>query len=1191
VVTKPFQLPHTARSLHINALADDGGSIEVTLWAERGSNFTIVGKAVPIASNSVDHTLVWEHGNDVVERASQMGKLQLRLALRNAKIFSYWFEEDPNPSPSPRPSPSPNPSPSCKGVGAQCVAMGSLNNSKMWFHPKDSKFIDSWISDCCPGLMCRLGSKVGDWRCSNSTVHTAGPLQVVVRGPKKLPAKLPTNRTVLGLQSYESSIARFSSGELLLAYFADRDSTCEQRRGNGCGLALRRSMDSGGSFEAPEYHPDLAQIFEEWSIHILQNDTVLLSFSNGGLFRSVDRARTFQNISIPSSLPVLPEGHERKCGVGSRNGLPIYPVNSPSFGCSGWSIIEVPPMDPYLPAGLYHFGDVFTYHSITDGQSWTLFATAAGHMARTGGAYKDEFFAQSGVYRRRDGTFLHSTRWNTAFCDEWAGGQLWHSNDTNASAWRCVTQAAGGICNPGTKLDCFSASDVPAECTDASKPMFLKPGNHFSHWLRLKDGRLLLSWTHRSGTIDDDGWGTGNRAIISYDDGETFEFNSDYIVISAQSDNFCADPWCCAPAKGGCNCFAGYGNTIQLDDGSLVTVTFEVLVNDTGWSSHQFQTVVTRWRLPPLKTDDRGAHDEKKQGGSRADDVAIVPVHNSTPCTQPVGDSGDSHKQHGVSFLSGSRSSGGSDDHSLPCASVDECVDMVLWHIPGPNPVISPGLGWTNELCEMAGGPYKLNGSTYALLYHCLSGNATLCDGMCVGVSFAEHPLGPWTAPEMLPILRTGAGVQWDNKAVASLNIMPDTRPGREGQWLGFYEGSTEESPYWHLGVVSAPHPLGPWTRFEGNPVLNGTATCDQSRLFQCPSCSGVCVGLYLSQVLHDPVLTRGEWWIYLLAPINENDEAPIALWTSSSPTGPFVFSQYVIDGGYRNGSGWDAGRYSGGAIWIDYETHLFHLFLTASSNGPGRTGRAEKDPENIGYAVSEDGVTFREGTSNPIGNYSGSTPSTQSMAEARVWVEGGLVYVYHTIRWLDKSDAFATVRNYEDIGVEVFSATPKFQLAVPLISADWDLNLPAGVESPCAYDTKTQRYCKPLKVRISTAATRQAQSAAMRSVFPWVSFSVSAACAIAASPSAGGRAEQHNVMVNVYQLTPERGVGALIKALAVHEVSRCGWPDLGFAGNTDGLQFGLESDWVVATVLSSTALNRVTLASHYNNQSSSVSM
>ena len=42
-------------------------------------------------------------------------------------------------------------------------------------------------------------------------------------------------------------------------------------------------------------------------------------------------------------------------------------------------------------------------------------------------------------------------------------------------------------------------------------PMWLKPGNHYSHMLRLHDGRLLLTWTHRSNLIDDDGFGTGSR--------------------------------------------------------------------------------------------------------------------------------------------------------------------------------------------------------------------------------------------------------------------------------------------------------------------------------------------------------------------------------------------------------------------------------------------------------------------------------------------------------------------------------------------------------------------------------------------------------------------------------------------------------------------------------------------------------
>ena len=127
-------------------------------------------------------------------------------------------------------------------------------------------------------------------------------------------------------------------------------------------------------------------------------------------------------------------------------------------------------------------------------------------------------------------------------------------------------------------------------------PMFLKPGNHYSHMLRLHDGRLLMTWTHRSNLIDDDGFGTGSRGLLSYDDGYTFDFNSDYIVIKAQDD---ASPLAvssgCAPSAGGCGCGVGYGNTLQLHDGSLLSATSF----DIG------QTIdIALWQLP-ASTDDR----------------------------------------------------------------------------------------------------------------------------------------------------------------------------------------------------------------------------------------------------------------------------------------------------------------------------------------------------------------------------------------------------------------------------------------------------------------------------------------------------------------------------------------------------------------------------------------------------------
>ena len=42
--------------------------------------------------------------------------------------------------------------------------------------------------------------------------------------------------------------------------------------------------------------------------------------------------------------------------------------------------------------------------------------------------------------------------------------------------------------------------------------------------------RLLLTWTHRSNVIDDDGYGTGTRGLISYDDGTSFDFGAFHVA-------------------------------------------------------------------------------------------------------------------------------------------------------------------------------------------------------------------------------------------------------------------------------------------------------------------------------------------------------------------------------------------------------------------------------------------------------------------------------------------------------------------------------------------------------------------------------------------------------------------------------------------------------------------------------------
>lgn len=71
----------------------------------------------------------------------------------------------------------------------------------------------------------------------------------------------------------------------------------------------------------------------------------------------------------------------------------------------------------------------------------------------------------------------------------------------------------------------------------------------------LQDGRLLLTFTVRSNSTD--GHPLGLRALISPDDGETWDFTHDRIVLSDRNHG----------ASGG-----GFGNSIQLKDATLVSV-------------------------------------------------------------------------------------------------------------------------------------------------------------------------------------------------------------------------------------------------------------------------------------------------------------------------------------------------------------------------------------------------------------------------------------------------------------------------------------------------------------------------------------------------------------------------------------------------------------------------------------------
>jgi hypothetical protein len=263
-----------------------------------------------------------------------------------------------------------------------------------------AEFVDNWVSTCCAGYMCRLGSGVGVWNCSSSAPHLAGPAdQVLIRGSQKLPPSLAVSRTtVKGLSgAYKPSLVEIDSGTILMGYRSMPHKL----------LTFQRSSNSGATWSAPETRADITGD-EEWSLHALKGGVVLLADGSGRMFRSIDGAVTFNNCS---GEPTEPAGHPFKFNCTDE--------------CGSWSVFEVSSLDEHLsplPLGVYYFTDRAMWQSTNEGQNWRPFSrasSASGHMPRDGQWGHDEFFSQSEVYRRRDGTFLHSARMNTEMCDGW----------------------------------------------------------------------------------------------------------------------------------------------------------------------------------------------------------------------------------------------------------------------------------------------------------------------------------------------------------------------------------------------------------------------------------------------------------------------------------------------------------------------------------------------------------------------------------------------------------------------------------------------------------------------------------------------------------------------------------------------------------------------------------------------------
>ena len=408
-----------------------------------------------------------------------------------------------------------------------------------------------------PSLMLFAETAVSQSRVSADP--SGQPIRVYQ--PRKFPTDtLTAVRTPLGIPNdYKPWLARLKNGDLLIVAFSFGGVPSNELR-PGQPYVERaiffRSRDGGKTWLPREERLDIHG--REFALTVLSDGSLIMpchflandAFNKSGhtyskIFRSGDNGKTWTETRIgPAPFPAR---------ASTQSDWTAFEVPDPKrpgkqLACIGVSIAHGKQVAPQ---------NVFLWTSRDGGQTWDR----SLQPDTRNWVDVDGFFCQSVTYAGERKRLLHVVR-----------------VDRSGPHWKLPVR-------PGEKLATNDNADRSMLwiSTDAGHSWkkhrdggrFGTYGEMYPRFLKLADGRLLLTFTVRSGSTD--GYGLGLRAILSDDDGDTWDFRQDRLVISYTNSG----------ASGG-----GFGNTVQLPNGSLVSVySYRKPDNKT-----YIETV--RWGLP-----------------------------------------------------------------------------------------------------------------------------------------------------------------------------------------------------------------------------------------------------------------------------------------------------------------------------------------------------------------------------------------------------------------------------------------------------------------------------------------------------------------------------------------------------------------------------------------------------------------
>lgn len=365
-----------------------------------------------------------------------------------------------------------------------------------------------------------------------------GDSTIGIHNPLYLPpGSIACERIPLGQpDDYKACIARMPDGELLLTAFRQHmlegNKLLEQ-------TLLFRSHNGGKSWSEPE---KLDLPGREPYLTVLPDGTIFITghllsqdirnkwgYTCGFLHRSTDRGHTWKSIRIES------EGiRPNASGLSTRNVLKL---------ADGTLIIGV----DYTGGS----GPFLIWRSADNGKTWD----------KTQKCTPNDFKSESSFFSGE--TWLWQAR----------SGKIWALVRVNSDEMPIKDRPIKSKNDESDHFILYSSSDNAKTFDRISD--FGDYGEMYMSLLRLQDKRLLLTFTVRDLNPP-----LGVRAIpgVETDDGFTFDFAHDRIMLDTKT--------------GSRNQGGGFGPTVQLDDGTLVTsCSYRAEDNKT-------HLEVIRWKLP-----------------------------------------------------------------------------------------------------------------------------------------------------------------------------------------------------------------------------------------------------------------------------------------------------------------------------------------------------------------------------------------------------------------------------------------------------------------------------------------------------------------------------------------------------------------------------------------------------------------